>query len=183
MIALAADFLLFRLASGERVPFSVEMISVELVGDSAPLFDPDFVRNAAQAVFHYFKHELRRETVTVSEFSEALEKVLGGFAPGNKRDKLADSRVSQADLSQLARESGKGCELFFFPRLREELRCQLRRSPEELHFHGLRRCVKRLAGVRRWTNGCQVLQDQIVEFLRHCFTTEERPKQCALWVK
>ena len=185
MIALAADFLIFRLSTGELVPFSAEMISVELVGDTAHAFDPDFIKNAAKAVFYYFKHELSRETVTVSEFSDALEKVIHGFAltPGSAASEPAQPRVLQADLAKLARESGKGCELFFFPRLREEMRSHLRHSPRELHFNGLRGCVKRLAGVRRWNSRCAALQDQIVEFLRHCFTTEQRPEQCALLVQ
>ena len=43
MIALMSDCLLFRLASGESVPFSAEMISVELVGDAAGKFDPEIL--------------------------------------------------------------------------------------------------------------------------------------------
>ena len=38
MIALMSGCLLFRLASGESVPFSAEMISVELVGDAVGKF-------------------------------------------------------------------------------------------------------------------------------------------------
>ena len=187
MIALAADFLLFKLPDGELMPFSAEMITVELVGETAHSFDPEFVRNAAQAVFYYFKHELRRETVTVSDFGNALEKVLHGFELGSPPPEsptpTPPPRVVQADLGELARESGKDCELFFFPRLREELRSQLRQAPEELRFSGLRGCVKRLTGARRWSARCQRLQDRIVEFLRHCFTAEERPAQCALVVR
>ena len=66
-------------SSGESVPFSLEMISVELTGDGTGLFDPEFLKNAASAVFHYFKHDLGRITVTVGEFAGALEKVLRGF--------------------------------------------------------------------------------------------------------
>jgi hypothetical protein len=185
MIALASDFLMFKLPGGEVLPFSAEMISVELVGDTAHLFDPDFVRHAAQAVFYYFKHELQRETVTVSDFGTALEKVLHGFELGGQpvETYAAAPRVIQADLGQLARESGKGCELFFFPRLREELRSQLRQAPAELRFSGLRGCVKRLTGARRWSARCQQLQDRIVDFLRHCFTAEQPQQQCALLVQ
>ncbi|HWH70149.1 MAG TPA: hypothetical protein VNT26_12245, partial [Candidatus Sulfotelmatobacter sp.] len=65
MITLAADCMLFRLAGGESIPFSAEMISVELMGETAQWFDPEFVRHAANAVFHYFKHELGRQSVSV----------------------------------------------------------------------------------------------------------------------
>src|SRR5882724_12791897 len=120
MIALASDYLLFRMANGESVPISVEMLSVELMGETTELFDSEFVRHAANAVFHYFKHELRRQTVTVGEFAGALEKVLRGFALTGQaaaRTQCAP-RVLESDLRRLACESGKGCELFFFPRLR-----------------------------------------------------------------
>ena len=80
MITLAADCLLFELATGERIPYSADMVSVEMAGGTAELFDSEFVHHATKAVFHYFKHELGRQSVTVGEFAAALEKVLRGFA-------------------------------------------------------------------------------------------------------
>ena len=185
MIALANDCLLFQTSSGHSVPFSVDMISVELTGDGFDLFDPEFLKDAASAVFHYFKNDLGRMTVTVGEFAGALEKVLRGFClqPEPVEQNTAVGRILRSDLRQLACESGKGCELFFFPRLRDEMRQQLTHSPELLHFGGFRSCVKQLTGARRWCRRCQSLQDQIVEFLRNCFTTEASPNHCALLVE
>ena len=40
MISLSQDCLLFELSSGESIPFSSEMISIELMGDAAMQFDP-----------------------------------------------------------------------------------------------------------------------------------------------
>ncbi len=79
MIALSAECLLFEMANGEIVPLSSEMISVDVTGESADAFDQEFVKQAAASVFHYFKYELGRKSVTVGEFAEALEKVLRGF--------------------------------------------------------------------------------------------------------
>lgn len=185
MIALANDCLLFQTSSGHSIPFSVEMISLELSGDGFDLFDPEFLKDAASAVFHYFKNDLGRMTVTVGEFAGALEKVLRGFClqPEPVEQNTAAGRIIRSDLRQLACESGKGCELFFFPRLRDELRQQLTRSPELVHFGGLRSCVKQLTGARRWSRRCQTLRDQIVEFLRNCFETEASPNHCALLVE
>jgi hypothetical protein len=195
MIALSSECLLFRTGSGESIPFSAEMISVELVGDGTGIFDPEFVKHAASAVFHYFKHELGRVSVTVGEFAGALEKVLRGFGlkaeaveqspaePNAAEPGPMEPRVLKSDLRRLACESGKGCELFFFPLLRDELRQQLLQEPEVLHFRGLRSCVKQLTGARRWSPRCQTLHDQIVEFLRNCFTSEASPPKCALLVE
>lgn len=172
MIALASDILLFKLTNGESIPFSSELISVELMGETARMFDAEFVRHASQAVFHYFRHDLGLKQVTVAEFAQALEKVLSGFALVPLPKPALPPGVVESDLGQIACESGKGCELFFFPRLREEMRSCLSQSPRVLHFRGLRGCVKQLVGTRRWTARCQQLTDQIVEFLRHCITAE-----------
>jgi hypothetical protein len=187
MIALASDCLLFQMAGGESVPFSAEMISCELMGGSSELFDADFVRDAAHAVFHFFKHDQGRQTVSVGEFAEALEKVLRGFAPAARA--AADAATSPAapgvgesDLCRLALESGEGRELFFFPRLREELRRHLQDAPRVLRFRGLRGCVKQLVGARRWTPRCRTLEERIVEYLRECLGAEAGKREFSLVV-
>jgi hypothetical protein len=188
MIALQSDCLLFQLANGESVPCSAEMISVELIGGGDSPFDSEVLHHAAASVFHYFKNELCRETVTVGEFAGALEKVMRGLGfavrttTASMRSPESDE-VIETDLGLMARESGDSLELFFFPRLRDELRAQLRQSPRVLRFRGLRGCVKQLAGARRWSARCEQLRNQIVEYLRQCLTAEPEPADCALVVE
>jgi hypothetical protein len=107
MITLAKDCLLFHLSNGEAVPFSAEMISVELTGETGRFVDPEVASNAAKAVFHYFKSELGRQSVTAEEFATALEKVLRGFKLGGATEPGAagDKFVIESDLWRLARES------------------------------------------------------------------------------
>ena len=185
MIVLGSDCLLFEMANGESIPCSADMVGVELAGDTGALFDPELVGHATKAVFHYFKHELGRQTVSAGEFAGALEKVLRGFAataqtlppPGPA------ARVLESDLCRLAHESGPGRELFFFPRLRAELRQHLGQPSRVLRFHGLRGCVKQLAGARRWSPRCRTLEGEIVSYLRECLSAEPGPVDCALWVE
>ena len=101
MIALAADCLLFQMGSGETIPFSAEMISVEVSGEHAHLLDPEAVQHAASAVFHYFKHEEKRETVLVSEFAEALAKRWEPFAKNKKLGPRIKTMIQ--DLYRLTR--------------------------------------------------------------------------------
>lgn len=185
MIALASDFLLFQMATGESIPYSAEVISMELASTPVESFDSEFVQHAASAVFHYFKHELGRQTVSVGEFAGALNKVLHGFAGAAQSSTQTHARptVLESDLSRLAHESGQGCELFFFPRLRAELRQQLQQAPRVLRFHGLRGCVKQLVGARRWSLRCQTLQEQIVAYLRECLSAESGQAEFALVVE
>jgi len=184
MIRLASDCLFFEMAGGESIAFSAEMISVELTGDDAGLFDPEFVRHATGAVFHYFKEELGRDTITVGEFAAALEKVLRGFSFQLTAPKSAarEPMVLESDLRRLVCESGNGCELFFFHRLRDELRQQLRQTPQIVRFRGLRGCVKQLAGAQRWCARCRSLHEQIVDYLRLCLSAESVKRDLALFV-
>jgi hypothetical protein len=161
------------------------MITIEIAGNSEGLVDPEMLRHAAASVFHYFKIELARQTVTVGEFTIALEKVLRNFGLTLYADEpppLA-KHILEADLGLLARESADSLELFFFPRLRDELRTQLRQSPRVLRFRGLRGCVKQLARAQRWSARCEKMQEQIVEYLRGCLTAEPEQKNCALVVE
>jgi hypothetical protein len=185
MIALQSDCLIFQLNNGESIPCSPEMISVELVGDSGGLLDPDILQHAAASVFHYFKKELNRETVTVGEFAGALEKVLRklGLTLHAGEFETRPLETIETDLRKFAHQPGDSLELFFFPRLRDEVRAQLRQSPRVLRFRGLRGCVKQLAGARRWSARCEKMQEQVVEYLRGCLTAEPEQTDCALVVE
>jgi hypothetical protein len=185
MITLSRDCLLFELTNGEIVPFSADMISVELAGGTSKWFAPEMASQAAKAVFYYFKVELKRQRVTAEEFATAMEKVLRGFKPEltEPAPKRADQRVIESDLQKLALEAGEGCELIFFPKLRDQLRHHLKDSPRVVRFRGLRACVKQIAGARKWSPRCRVLEEQIVGFLRECAGTECRQSEFALLVE
>ena len=185
MIALARDYLFFKTPTGESIPYSADMVTVELEGDGTELFDQEFIRHATKAVFHYFKHELGRQSVTLGEFAGALEKVLRRFAIAAQpcAPPLSGPGVLESDLRRLAHESAQGCELLFFPRLRAELHRHLQQAPRVLRFHGLRSCVKELTGARRWSLRCRTLEGEIVAFLRECLHAEAALKEFALVVE
>ena len=182
MINLRPDCLVFNTEEGLNIPASAELVSVELLGDSMACIDPDLVKEAAVAVLHYFKSDLGQNTVTIGDFSLALEKTLNalGFSVTALHIDRPNPSIADADLRRLACESGKGFELFFFPKLRDQIHRTLDASPQVMRFHGLRGCVKQLIGAKRWTARCQNLNDQIVEFSRNCLTLEKKTTPCAL---
>lgn len=182
MIAIRSDVLLFQLNNGESVPCSADMISIEIVGEVGHQLDPEMLRHAAASVFYYFKHDLKFESVTIGEFSLALEKALRHLGYTIHAGETAATRHA-TDLASIARDAAENLELFFFPRLRNELRLQLRQTPGFIRFRGLRGCAKQLAGARRWSRRCEKIQDQIVEFLRGCLTAEPEKSKCALVVE
>ncbi len=184
MIALQSECLLFQLATGESVPCSAEMISVEIVGGQNRLLDPEVLRHAAASVFHYFKKELMRESVSVGEFAVALERVLRQLGLTLAEPELdTASEILESDLRVIACQSAGSLELFFYPALRHELQSQLKQSPKVLRFRGLRSCVKQLTGAQRWSHRCDLLQEQIVTYLRECLSADRAQAQCALVVE
>jgi len=185
MILLADNFLLFKLPSGESVPFSAEMISVELADGAGKPFEQDFVEHAAASVFHYFKHNLGRKTVSVAEFATAFESVLNGLGLKLDAGQVTELRDEGAnkDLQLLAFHAGEACELAFFPRLRTAVHAQCQLTPQLVRFHGLRGCVKRLLGAERWSPRCDQMRDHIVEYLRRTLHKETAGDACALVVE
>ena len=169
------------------MPVSAETISPAMMGESARLFETEFLQHAASAVFYYFKVELARHQIRSEEFKGAFEKVLKGFAlkPTAKHAENSRGSVLDTDLLQLALDSGTACELIFFPRLRDQFRhvSALAQSPRMLRFRRLRGCVKRLAGAQRWSPRCEHLKTQILDYLRGCLHVEMRHSETALLVE
>lgn len=178
MIALAPNFLLFQTAEGGAIPLSAEAVGFELTLETALDLAPDQVQQATAAVFHYFQHDLQRTLVTLAEFGAALQKALAGLKQPIATPPAA-SQPAPLDLGQLAAEA-QGAELLFFPRFRAALRQQLDHSPHRLQFHGLRGCVKQLAGAQRWSDRCRKLQDHIIAFARDCLHREAGNTNCTL---
>jgi hypothetical protein len=180
MIQLHRDYLLFETAQGQIIPCSAEFVAVELIGDAAAHLDPELVQHAASAVLHYFKEDLGWTTVSVGEFSKALEQALQALGISAQSDPADQDGRRSYDLTQLA---AGAVELSFFPKLRQELRTKLEEAPKVLRFHNLRGCVKQLVGAKRWNIRCQTLNDQIVEYLRACLATESDRKGCGLVIR
>lgn len=184
MIQLNPDYLIFKTTNGEKIPCSVELVTIELMGDSVFHLEPELIHNASAAVLHYFKHELGQTSVSVGEFSLALERVLRGFGLNVKTEPEDEPpmRVAESDLREVVASAGKGFELSFFPRLRNEMRRKLDEAPHIVRFNGLRECVKQIVGAQRWSRRCEAMNDQIVEYLRTCLTAENKLESCALVV-
>lgn len=175
--------LVFKSESGV-LPLVTGPVVLELIGEEFGAEDAEMIRHAAAGVMHYFREELGRDSVSVDEFAQALVKVLRDF--GLKAQTAAEERAAsqrmESDLEGLAAEVGAGFELAFYPRLREEVTQRLQQSPSILQFTGLRSCVKRLTGARRWSGRCQEVHDHIVEYLRHCLKEDPNAGRCALLV-
>lgn len=188
MIQLRSDCLVFEVSGGDKIPCSAETVTLELLGDSVGLLDPHTVREAAAAVLHYFREDLGRDTVTVAEFTEVLERVLRGLglnvkaSDGAAPAEAPAGSVAAADLEVLYVQSG-GHALTFFSRLREQLRSLLETSPPALHLIGLKRSAQRLASRRRWCPATEAASDEIVRFVRACWQSGAGRAGCTLVIR
>jgi hypothetical protein len=182
MILLRPDCLVFESASGEGVPGSAEAATVELFAHTIPGLHRHVIENAAAAVLHYFRTDLGRTQVSVSEFSQVLKQVLHRLGFDVPLATSLQPRLIELDLPALAVQTGGAFELLFFAQLRHEMRCGLGPCHKTVRLNGLRRCVKQLIGAKRWSERCQQLNDQIVDFLRTCLRTEGSATDCSLIV-
>ncbi|MSU37320.1 MAG: hypothetical protein EXS36_19930 [Pedosphaera sp.] len=201
MIRLREDCLLVQQSSGQMVPCGVEQVTIELMGETVGLMDPEIIRDAAAGVLHFFKVELKKETVTLGEFAEALARVLRGFGVGVECMAVDKSTIAPpnsglieveggasssldavADLREVATASGTEYELGFFPRLRGILGRSLQERLRTVRFVGLRGCVKQLMGRRRWCRHCRRMEEQIVGFLRESLRADDRSRGVLLLV-
>ena len=183
MIQLHRDYLLIETSTGETIPCSAELVTIELVGGAAAALEPETVRQAAAAVLHFFKHDLGRESVSIADFSRVLGEVLGSLGFNVRGGQESKPKGEFCDLRDLATESGEGgFELAFYPQLRGRFRSLLAQSSGIVRFEGLRGCVKQLLGAKRWSGRCQALNDQIVQYLRECLASEGESESCGLVV-
>jgi hypothetical protein len=184
MTPLPSPSLVFRVSADGLIPCAAQAVTIKVAGEAADLLDTELVRNAAAAVLHYFRQDLKRDAVSPAEFSAALDLVLRGFGLTHLRAENATGSEAagmvETDLRTLV---GDGLELLFFQRLREELRRQLAPRPGVVSFHSLRPCVMQLTGARRWSPRCQSLNDRIVDYLRNSLRTDGASRPCRLVVQ
>ena len=187
MILLRRDCLVFNTPEG-NIPMAAERVTMDVLGEAIQQLDHEMLRHVSEAVLHYFKEELGKTCVTIGEFTQTLERALAALgmkvqSVSVKSDPPPLKRtVVESDLCGLLSESQPVMELLLFPNLRVVVQKLLDGSPDVIRFHGLRPCVKQILHVRRWSEGCQRLNDQIVDYLRTCFDSERRTAPCALLV-
>lgn len=192
MIQLHEDCLLVEQPGGGYIPWSASQLTLEFVGGGAETLTEDVMKQVAAGVLHYFKEELGRMTITISEFADAIAKALNGMGftaevaevcsqPMSSASPKSDVGVS--DLRELAFAAAKFGELDFFKRLRSRLHEQMENPPQRMEFLGLRGCVKMLTGRKKWCPACTQLEVEIVDALRAWYGQSPKASATALLVR
>jgi len=195
MIALRDDFLLVAQEGGHYIPCSVEHLTFELAGSAANQVDPEWMKQAAAGVLHYFKDELGQSHVTVAEFTTALSKVFQGLGMTAEVTTIAPPAaepegppappqvVWRGDLQAIAVESGELGELAFQKALLSQLTMALESSSQTVEFSGLRGCVKMITGRKHWCPECRKWSAWIVDLLRSWMSEKAGHRHVSLVVR
>jgi hypothetical protein len=186
MIQLHTDCLVFETSNGEAIPCSAQAVTVELLGDAALELEPHMVTEAAEAVLYHFKVDLGRASVTVGEFTMALERILRGFGfkvmASSEDQNALEPDAAETNLHDLAHQAGEGLEMVFFCTLRDQIHADLHGKPQLLRVRGLREAVQKLTGAKQWSPRCQKLNDQIVDYLRHIVSQHQQKAKLTLMI-
>ena len=112
MIQLHTDCLVFETSDGEAIPCSAHDVTVELLGDAVTEIEPHLITEAAEAVLYHFKVDQERASITVAEFTLALERILRGFGykimAAGEEDEIANHSAAETDLITSPIRRGKG---------------------------------------------------------------------------
>lgn len=182
MTRLQPDYPAFDWGDPAAGLLPAEQVALQLAGPMAGRYAEE-IRAAAAAVVYFFRHDLGRTTVSVADFAATLRQALAGLGLSLELPTQQGELGLATDLAGLLAQAPESRELVLFARLRQHLGQQLRTQPASIRYCGLRGCVRRVLGARRWTRRCQRLADQIVSFLRACLQADGRGSPCILVVR
>ncbi len=159
MIQARDNLVWVRNDAGELEPFAEDRLAAAVQRVTGADEDGRAVaETVAGAVFQYARDHAAERIVTTVEIAEMVEAVL--LILGYDE---ATGGGEEIRLDVLAARTGVGFELAFYRELGAALgRAQQRRA---VRVSGLRACVLRLRGARRWGAGCRQLAQEILEFV------------------
>jgi len=157
MIQLREDIVWVRAADDTLTPFDGPRLTGSI---QRAIRDQLLAESIATAIYRY---ACETQTICAAEIAELACAALTMFGLTECADAYRHRRrFAEIQLDQLA--GSETFELGFYRQLDDELRALV--EPARLNLRGLRACVMRLRGARRWGESCRVLADDIVGFVR-----------------
>ena len=160
MIQLREDIVWVRGADDRLTPFDGCQLAASIqnaIGDQL------LAESVAAAIYRYARDGKNTESLRASEIVDLVCAALTMFGLTDCADAYRlRGRCAEIRLDQLA--VSDAFELGFYRQLDRELRSLT--GPARLSLRGLRACVMRLRGARRWGESCRALADEIVSFVR-----------------
>ena len=160
MIQLRDDIIWVRGADDRLTPFDGGRLAASIQRANG---DQLLAESISAAIYRYVCDGKTAESVRASEITDLVCAALTLFGLTDDADAYRQRRrYAEIRLDQLL--GGEAFELGFYRQLDSELRALT--GPAQLSLRGLRACVMRLRGARRWGESCRALADDIVSFVR-----------------
>ncbi len=145
---------------GTRIPFDAAELARSI---AASTDEPGLLAESiAAAVEQYARDHQPERLLTTVEIAEMVEAVLDMLG----MEELADAYAGRHPDSDIALDQMTGgYELAFYRQLDVALDAAIGRRGRVVRLRGLRDCVLRLRGTRRWGEGCRRLSEEIVQYV------------------
>lgn len=179
MIQLLPGCMIMQTESGDTRLCTIEAAIMESRPDLVE--DSELAEDIAAVLSQYFAQELKKSTVTYTDFTVAL-RIICQFLklpePGSSAEPSPEE--STIDLLALAQETGTGFEILFFQLLRGAVDEQVQQEIPRVVINRSREAVIALLGAKKWSPRCERFRDQIVNFVRDNFAMHNRMDQFLL---
>jgi hypothetical protein len=181
MIQLCDDVAWVKFADGRLAPFDEHRLALSIheVAEKNGVSDWWLAESIAAAVHMYTVNTRADGIIDGSEIVEIVAEVLAtlGYKKVSEAYAGGADRIA-IDLNALTSRADAALELEFFQRLDRALGAAASPRSLVMEVNGLRACVMQLRGVRRLSEGCRRLAEEIVEHVRER-VARLRPPQAA----
>ena len=130
---------------------------------------PDwFADDVVQGVVHFLKVNYNGTVIAIGCLFDKIRHSLKDLGLDEMSEGLETIPPPiSISLTDTARRAGSGYELVFYRLLSERFQRAAAHGVEHVFCYGLRKCVKNLAGAKKWCPRCERLANEIREFLDH----------------
>lgn len=167
MIQLREDIAWVRGDDDRLTPFDEARLtaSIQQAFAAAGIAEHLLAESVASAIHLFTRDHCRQQTIAAREVAELIAAVLTMLdLPEIARAYEQRRQWTEIHLDRLSEQAD--FELGFYRRLAAELTAAFGEELALVQLRGLRACVMRLRGARRWGESCRVLAEEIVDFIR-----------------
>jgi hypothetical protein len=183
MIRLLEDIAWVKFADGRLAPFDEHRLALSIQRVAEGVGDADWwLAESIAAAVHMYAVKTRSDGIIPStEIEEIVVAVLSTL--GYEKISLAYGQSPNhvaIQLHELMSRTNAAFELEFFQQLDRALGVAASSRLSVMEVNGLRTCVMRLLGARRWTAGCRRLAEEIVTHVRERVARVRPPRAGSL---
>jgi hypothetical protein len=168
VIALREQLPLLRVGRDEVIHYEESWIS-DIISEAAARSGSDdswYADDIAKGVTLYLKERFSQTSIGLDELFDKIGRTLCAVGFDKVADHLKPSAPpTRLSLAHVADEAGTGFELWFFHHLGRKIDVLREVGTKRLHCSELKIAVERICQPRRWSQKCDLFQDEVLVFL------------------